>query len=101
MVNGSPTEEFKWLALFLFFIVAEGLTGSVRKARGKNLLEGVKVGGKGVNIDLLQFADDTLLFCQPTYENVLTFKAILWRFELASGLKVNFHKSQVGGIGVN
>jgi len=83
LVNGSPTEEFKPrrdlrqddpLAPFMFLIVAEGVTGLVREARRKNLLEGIKVGGKGVNFDLLQFADDTLLFCQPTYGNVLTFK---------------------------
>jgi len=54
-----------------------------------------------VNIDLLQFADDTLLFYQPTYGNIMTFKAILRSFELVSGLKVNFHKSQVWGIGIN
>jgi len=89
------------LALFLFLIVVEGLTGLVREARHKNLLYGIKVGRKGVNVDLLQFADDTLLFCQPTYGNVLTFKAILRSFELVSRLKVNFHKSQVRGIRVS
>jgi len=41
------------LALFLFLIVVEGLTGLVREVKGKNILEGVLVGRKGVNIDLL------------------------------------------------
>jgi len=31
----------------------------------------------------------------------MTFKAILRSFELVSSLMVNFHKSHVGGIGVN
>jgi len=103
--NGSLTKEFKsrrglrqgdsLAPPFLFLIVGEGLTGLVHEARGKNLLEGEKVGGKGVNIDLLQFANDILLFCQPTYGNILTFKAILMTFELVSGLKVKFHKIQV------
>ena len=44
-------------------------------------------------IDLLQFADDTLLFCQRTYGNLITIKAIPRRFQLVSRLKVNFHKS--------
>lgn len=58
MWNGhqSPTEEFKptkglkqgdLLALFLFLIVAEGLSGLVRQAVDKNLLKGIKVGKKG------------------------------------------------------
>jgi len=80
------------LTPFLFLIVGEGLKGYVQKARGKNLLKGVKVGGKGVNIDLLQFVDETLVFCQPTYGNIFTFKAILRSFELVFGLKVNFYK---------
>jgi len=41
------------LAPFLFLIVAEGLRSLVWETGGKNLFESVKVGEKGVNIDLL------------------------------------------------
>ena len=34
-------------------------------------------------------------------QNVLALKSILRCYELASGLKVNFHKSRIGGIGVH
>ena len=49
---------------------------------------------------MLQYADDTLFFCKASTQSVLTLKAIL-KFELASGLKVNYSKSKVGGVGVN
>jgi len=53
LVNGSPTDEFKPkrglrqgdpLTPFLFLIVAEGMTGLVREASRKKLLEGIEVG---------------------------------------------------------
>jgi len=87
LVNGSPTEEFKSkrglrqgdpLAPFLFLIVAEGLTGLVREAKRAGLFKGVEVGPQRVHVDLLQFADDTIFFCEPSYQNVLqsNFKVI-------------------------
>ncbi|XP_068474709.1 secreted RxLR effector protein 78-like [Phaseolus vulgaris] len=96
LVNGSPTEEFipsrglrqgDPLAPFLFLVVAEGLTGLVREAVKANLLTGLKIGRKGTLMSLLQFADDTLFFCEDSFINVVTLKAILRGFELASGLK--------------
>jgi len=110
LINGSPMKEFKPrkglrqgdpLTLFLFLIVAEGLTGLVREAKSSNLLQGVVVGGNGVHVDLLQFANDMIIFCQPTYRDVLSVKVIMRSFELASGLRVNFQKSNVGGVGVS
>jgi len=107
LVNGSPTEEFKPskglrqgdpLPPFLFFIVAEGLSGIVRQVVDKNLLKVIKVGKKEVDVNILQFADDTLFFYQAETQNIFTIKSILCFFELALGLKVNFHKSKVGGI---
>ena len=71
LVNGSPTEEFRPkrglrqgdpLAPFLFIIVAEGLSGLVWEAKKANLFSGVEVGRERVQVDLLQFADDTIFF---------------------------------------
>jgi len=104
-VNGSLTEEFKpkWglrqgdpLTPFLFLIVVEGLIGLVREAKRFNAFSGVVVGNGSVKVDLLQFADDMLFFCEPSYQNVLVVKAILRSFELVSGLRVNFHRVQSG-----
>jgi len=62
LVNGSPTEEFKPsrglrqgdpLAPFLFVVVAEGLAGLVRQACKANLLSGLKIGRKEVELCIL------------------------------------------------
>ena len=63
LINGSPTSEFYLmrglrqgdpLAPFLFLIVAEGLTGVVRKAVEKNLVESLEVGVQKVKVNMLQ-----------------------------------------------
>jgi len=109
LVNGCPTEEFRPtrglrqgdpLAPFLFLIVVEGLAGLVRSALKENPIRGVRVGKAEVECCMLQFADDTLLMCEDSYDNIFTIKVILRIFELASGLKVNFHKSKLAGIKV-
>ena len=109
LVNGSPTEEFKPtrglrqgdpLAPFLFLVVAEGLAGLVRQANMINMLSGVKFGREKIELSILQFADDTLFLCEESHSNVVTMKAILRSFELASGLKINFHKSKIAGVNV-
>jgi len=89
------------LAPFLFLVVAEGLAGLVRQAMKANILSGLKIGRKEVEISILQFADDTLFLCEDSFSNVVTLKAILRGFELASGLKINFHKSKLAGINVH
>jgi len=94
LVNGSPTEEFKPsrglrhgdpLAPLLFIVVAEGLAGLVRQGVKANLLSGIKVGRKEVEIIILQYADDTLFLCQDSFSNVITLKSILRGIERASG----------------
>jgi len=50
---------------------------------------------KKVEMSLLQYADDTLFLCENSFTNVVTLKAILRGFEVASGLKINFHKSKL------
>jgi len=110
LVNGSPTKEFKpsrglrqgdLMAPFLFLIVAQGLAGLVKQVTRKNLFSGLKIGDKKVEVNLLQFADDTLFVCESNVQNILCIKAMLRCFELSSCLRVNFHKSKIGAIGVD
>ncbi|XP_068483362.1 uncharacterized protein [Phaseolus vulgaris] len=110
LVNGSPTREFiprkglrqgDPLAPFLFLIVAEGLTGVSRMAEEKSLIDSLVVGKANVKVNMLQYVDDTLFFCEANTKSVFNIKAILLCFELASGLKVNFLKSRIGGLGLS
>jgi len=110
LVNGSPTREFfprrglrqgDPLAPFLFLIVAEGLVGVARVAEEKKLIDNLEVGKDKVRVNMLQYADDTLLFCEANVKSVFNIKAILQCFQLSSGLRVNFGKSRIGGTGLD
>jgi len=110
LVNRSPIKEFvptrglrqgDPMAPFLFLIVAEGLARLVRQAVKKNLYDGIKVGSNGTKVGLLQFGDDTLFLCETKVQNALILKAVLRCFELVSGLRVNFSKTKVWGLGLD
>lgn len=110
LVNGSLTNEFSPskglrqgdpLSPFLFNIAAEGLTMLLVRAKEMGLIKGVSVGQSEFLITHLQFADDTLLFCEAEEVELVTIKRILRCFEIISGFKINFHKSVLCGIGID
>ncbi|XP_019423066.1 PREDICTED: uncharacterized protein LOC109332537 [Lupinus angustifolius] len=107
LVNVSPTKEFTMahglrqgdpISSFLFLIVAEGLSGIMRATVLKNIYTGHKVGKDEVSISHLQYTDDILLIGENSEHNSMMLKSILKCFELASGLKINFHKSCFMGL---
>jgi len=89
------------MAPFLFLIVVQGLARLVKQATRKNLFSEIKVGDKNVDVNLLQFAYDTLFVYESNVQNIMCIKGILRCFKLSSGLRVNFHKSKIGAIGVD
>jgi len=110
LINGSPTGQFTPtkglrqgdpLVPFLFLIVAQGLAGVVTQAESMGLIKGIRVGHKQIPISMLQFVDDTIFVCNEEIQNIMVIKSILRCFEIASGLKVNFHKSKIGSIGIH
>ncbi|XP_028118943.1 uncharacterized protein LOC114316485 [Camellia sinensis] len=48
-----------------------------------------------------EFVDDSLLFSEAEVEEVRKLKRVLRCFEIMSGLKINFHKSVICGVGVS
>jgi hypothetical protein len=110
LVNGCPTEEVQIrrglkqgdpLAPLLFLVVAEGLGGLIRSSVDCFRFQPFLIGGNGMEVSLLQYADDTLCIGDATVENLWTLKAMLRGFEMSSGLKVNFYKSCVMGVNVS
>ncbi|GLT38046.1 hypothetical protein SLA2020_238050 [Shorea laevis] len=106
-INGSPTRQFPVskglrqgdpLSPFLFLIVAEGLNGLVSSAIEKELYKGVLIGDEEVMVTHLQFVDDTIFFGEASEDNKRVIKCIMRTFELASGLKINYGKSQIVGL---
>ncbi|XP_071727978.1 uncharacterized protein [Rutidosis leptorrhynchoides] len=109
LINGSPSHEFSigrgvrqgdQLSPFLFILAAEGLNILTKVATDKGMFKGVEVGFDKVLVFHLQYADDTIFFEEWSRRNVNSLGNLLKCFELASGLKVNFQKSSVFGIGV-
>lgn len=109
-MNGSPTNEFNLgrglrqgdpLSSFLFLLAAKGLRVMINQAVEVNMFTGYKFGEMGQHISHMQFADDTLIVGGKFWSNIWAFKAILQLFEMPSGLKVNFHKSQLLGVNVD
>jgi hypothetical protein len=108
LVNGSPTNDFKVgkglrqgdpLSPFLFLIVAEGLAGMMKRAVAVGKFKGYQVS-QSIQFQLLQFADDTILMGEASWENIRTIKSLLRGFELVSGLKINFVKSKLYGFNI-
>ncbi|MCH92675.1 LINE-1 reverse transcriptase like, partial [Trifolium medium] len=89
------------LAPFLFLLVVEGLSGAISREEELGMFKGFKVGNNGLFVSHLQYADDTIFLGEASVENPWTLKTIIRCFELASGLKVNFAKSNVIGVNVS
>ena len=68
---------------------------------GLNGIDSLEIGDKKVEVNMLQFADDNLFFCEVNTKSVLNIKVTLNCFELSSGLNVNFLKIRIGGLGID
>jgi len=64
----------------------------------KKLINSLEIRNKKVKVNMLQYADDTLFFCEANIKSVFNIKEALNCFELSSGIKVNFLKSNDLGI---
>lgn len=62
------------------------MAGLLRKAEQGNFFKGFSATNN-LPISLLQFVDDTVIFCDIDQENLWCLKAILQSFELCSGME--------------
>ena len=104
LINGLATNKFKTkkglrqgdpLSPFLFNV-------QFPRARKLNLIWGIKFGDNGVIIFHLQFAADIIIFVNNVTDEISNFRRILrcLCFQVLSGLKINFTKSLIAGVGV-
>ena len=73
----------------------------LEKAREGAFISGFKVegrGGKGVEVPHLLFADDTLIFCEASKNQLLHLHWVFMWFEAIFGLKINHEKSELISI---
>ena len=83
------------LSPLLFNLVADALSAMMDKAVERDLIVGVldKLIDKGVSH--IQYADDTVLMTDGSDKSIINLKILLYCFEWLSGLKINYHKSEV------
>lgn len=66
------------LSLFLFIIVAQGLTSLLRRAENKGDIHGIKICRKARTVLHLLFADDCFLFCRENLQESVVLKNTLY-----------------------
>ena len=79
----------------LFNIVADMLAVMIERAKVDGQIDGVVNHLVDGGLSILQYADDTILFMDHDLEKARNLKLILSAFEQLSGLKINFHKSEL------
>ncbi|GJW09594.1 putative RNA-directed DNA polymerase, eukaryota, reverse transcriptase zinc-binding domain protein [Tanacetum coccineum] len=110
LVNGSPTSEFSVkrglrqedpLYPFLFIIVMEELHMALLEASHSGLFNGIKIGSSNITLSHIFYADDVIITTDWNHQDMDNIIRVLQVFYLASGLKINIHKSNVYGVGVS
>ena len=109
-INGEDGPYFKThrglrqgdpLSPLLFNLAADALSNMLEKAKAQGVIKGVVphlVHGGGITH--LQYADDTVVMVACDNDSITNLKFILYCFEWMSGLKINYHKSEVYVFGV-
>ncbi|KAL6347549.1 hypothetical protein AAG906_026074 [Vitis piasezkii] len=86
-------------------LIANEAIDSMQKSRGGGILYKLDIeklsgrGGAGVEVTHLLFVDDSLVFCEPSIDQVSYLSWFLMWFEAMSGLKVNLDKSEIIAVG--
>nr|GEU97286.1 RNA-directed DNA polymerase, eukaryota [Tanacetum cinerariifolium] len=106
LVNGSPTSEFQFhkgfklrdpLSPFLFILIIESLHLSFSKITNAGLFLGIPIDSS-LTLSHIFFTDYDIFVGKWKSLNLRTIVNVLKCFHLASGLKINFHRSKLKGV---
>ena len=113
LVNGSPSSFFSSskglkqgdpLSSLLLILIMEVLSSIIDKAVEQGMMTGFKIEGRNgdaLTVSHFLFANDTIIFCEVDWEQLVNLKFILYFFfELFMGLIVNFNKSEIMPVGI-
>ncbi|KAD3337408.1 hypothetical protein E3N88_32928 [Mikania micrantha] len=89
------------LSPFLFILVMEALEIVMSKACENGIYQGIKLPTSDTLISHLLFADDAIFLGDGTTSNMKNLMRILRCFKAASGLSVNYIKSNVYTVGID
>ena len=80
----------------------EALSYLINRAVRESFLIGCRLrgrGGSGIQVSHLLFADDTVVFCEDSQEQMAILSWLLMWFEAISGLSINLNKSETLPVG--
>jgi hypothetical protein len=83
------------LSPLLFNVVADMLAILIERAKNNGDFNGVVPHLVDGDLSILQYADDTILFMEHNLNDAKNLKLVLSTFEQLSGLKINYHKSEL------
>jgi len=67
----------------------------IARAKANGQVKGVVLHLVEDGLSILQYADDTVIFLDHDIQQAMNMKLLLCTFEQLSGLKINFHKSEI------
>jgi len=83
------------LSPILFNFIADYLTRMVRHAQQNEMLIGLADHLVPQGVVILQYPDDTIICLKEDLDKARNMKLLLYIYEIMSGLKINFSKSEV------
>jgi hypothetical protein len=83
------------LSSILFNIIADMLGILIQRAKDDGQVSGLIPHLVDGGISIPQYVDDTILFMEHDLDKALNMKLVLCIFKQLSGLKINFHKSEI------
>lgn len=104
LINGSPSKRFQPqhglrqgdpLSPYLFILYMEALSSALNHLDAFKLCKGLKLSVNGPSLSHLFFADDCLIFFQPTLSSCAKLRDTLLHFGLFSGQNINHQKSSI------
>jgi hypothetical protein len=87
------------LCPILFNIVVDMLAVLIESSKGLGFFDGLVPHLVEDGLSILQYADDTILFLEDDLVKARGLRLVLNAFERLSGLKINFHKSELYPFG--
>lgn len=100
-LTGKGFRQGDPLSPLLFNLVVDSLTRMLSRAASANLISGLCPSLCPGGVICLQYADDTILFSEANIEKARNLKQVLTCFEQVSGMRINYHKSELVPVGLS
>lgn len=89
------------LSPFLFTIIGDAVSRSMQLCLERRILKCFVVGKYRVEVLILQYADDTLIFCHNDFEMLRSWWEIMTLVLTSAGLSLNLGKTSLIGINID